>query len=124
MTRPISDRLTSRDGASFVELVVAIVIFAIAVLGMVHMGLVAGQQARAGELATDMWTVAQLKLEEIKATDFDSISGGADSIRGYPVSWTVSGADPKSVTLFITRPSVLGGQVVERVILLVPDWNN
>ena len=124
MTRAVSDRLTSRDGASLVELVVAVVIFAIAVLGMVQMSLVARQQARAGALATDVWTVAQLKLEEIKATDFDSISGGADSIRGYPVSWTVSGADPKSVTLSITRPDMLGGQVIDRVIMLVSDWDN
>ena len=124
MTRPVSSRLSSRDGTSLAEVVVAMVIFTIAVLGMVQMGLVARQQARAGELATDMWTVAQLKLEEIKATDFDSVSGGADSIRGYPVSWTVSGANPKSVTLSITRPNVLGGQKVDRVVMLVSDWNN
>ena len=124
MTRAVSDRLSSRDGASHVELIVSIVIFLIAVLGMIQMSVVARQQARAGKLATDMWAVAQLKLEEIKATDFDSVSGGADTIRGYPVSWTVSGVDPKAVTLSITRPSVLGGQVVDEVLILVPDWAN
>ena len=123
MTYALSDRLTSRDGGSMVELIVAMVVFTIAVLGMVQMGLVARQQTRAGEIATDVWTVAQLKLEEIKAIDFDSVSGGADSIGGYPVSWTVSGVDPKSVTLSITRPRMLGGDVVDQIVMLIPDWD-
>ena len=113
---------TSQAGASMVELVVAIMVFAVGVLGMAHMGLVARQQVRAGRLATDMWTVAHLKLEEIKATHFDSVAAGTDTVRGYGVSWTVTGADPKSVTLTISRPSVLGGPLADTVVLLLPNW--
>ncbi len=124
MTRVATHRPTHRDGVSLVEVVVAIVIFAGGVLGTLQMGLVARQQARTGEIVTDVWAVAQIKLEEMRAADFDNLSAGSDTIGGYPASWTVTGTDPKTVTLSVTRPSMLGGKVVDSIVVLIPDWND
>ena len=117
-------RRGARDGGSLVELVVAIVIFAVAVLGMVEMSLVANQLGRTGEIHTDMWTVAQLQFEKMRNDDFDSLAAGSDTIRGYPVSWTVAGTEPKTVTLQVTRPDLLGGTAVDSFVVVVADWGN
>ena len=50
------------------------------------------------------------------------VSGGSDTIRGYPVAWTVSGTDPKTVVMAVTRPDVLGGQSIDSFVMVVPDW--
>lgn len=112
----------SRRGATLVESVAALVILAVGVLGMVQMGLVAFQQARAGEIRADSWAVAQVELEALRMTPFGSLSAGNDTVGGYPVEWTVAGTEPKTVTLAITRPNVLGGQLVDSVVLVLADW--
>ncbi len=123
MSAPLpADRISGTEGGSLVELVVAIGILAISVLGTVQMGVVARQQSRAGALATDMWTVAQLQFEELKAEDFDSLATRSDTVRGFPVSWTVSGTEPKTVTLSVTRPTAAGGQVADTFVMWVADW--
>ena len=111
-------------GASLVETVMAIVIMSVAVLGTAQMGMVAHQQSRAGAVATDMWTVAQLSFEELRAEDFDSLASDTDTVRGYPVSWTVTGTEPKTVLLSVTRPTATSGQVVDTFAMLVADWDD
>ena len=105
-----------------VELIIAIVIFSVAVLGMAQTGLVAFQQARAGDIATKVWAAAQLQLEEFRQDDFASLATGSGTVAGYPATWTVTGTDPKTVTLAITRPSVLGGQAIDSFVVVRTDW--
>jgi Tfp pilus assembly protein PilV len=115
-------RQASTQGATLVELVTAVMIFAIAVLGMVQMSVVATQTARGGELQTDMWSVAQMQFEELQNLSFAAINAGTDTFRGYPVAWTVTGTDPKTVSLMVTRPNPVGTQVVDTFVMAIADW--
>jgi prepilin-type N-terminal cleavage/methylation domain-containing protein len=112
----------AHGGFTLAEVIVSILVFAVVVLGLLQMALVARQQTRAGQLKTDMWSVAQVTIEEITATSFDSISAGSDNVMGYPVAWTVAGTSPKTVTLVVQRPSVLGGIVADTFVTQVADW--
>jgi Tfp pilus assembly protein PilV len=105
-----------------IELIVAMTVFAVAVLGMVQMSVVSRMTARAGSQQTDMWTVAQLQFEELQAQTFASLVAGTDTVRGYPVSWTVTGTEPKTITMTVTRPDVLGGSTTDTFVMLVSDW--
>ena len=121
-THATLSHMESMRGASILEVVVATIILLTCVLGVVRMSIVAHQQARAGSFATDMWTVAQLQFEALRAERFDSLSAGTDTIRGYPVAWSVAGTEPKTVTLGVTRPNAIGGEAVDTFVMLVADW--
>ena len=113
-----------RAGASLVELVVAITLFALVVLGMVQMGMVSRTLARAGDLKTQSWSVASQQMERLRLTPFDYLVSGSDSVSGLPVEWTVTGTDPKTVTLLIERPDVLETAAVDTFVMYVSDWGS
>ena len=116
---PTSD---PRAGSSLVELVVAITLFSLVVLGMVQMAMVSRTLTRAGELKARMWSVASQQMEELRLTPFDDLASGSDSVQGFPVKWTVTGAEPKEVTLVIQRPDVLETSAADTFVMLVSDW--
>ena len=120
----VSERQSSA-GMSLIEVIVAMVILVVGVVGVAQYGLVARQQARRGQVAMDVWSVGHLKMEEILAQDFASIASGSDTVRGYPVRWTVTSTDPKRIKLVIERNSLNGqGVVADTLVRHVRDWGS
>ena len=109
-------------GSTLVELVMAISVFTIGVLGMVQTSVVTRMQAKAGQISTDVWSVSQSQIETLRGLEFDSLRSGSGSVRGFPVTWTVSGTDPKIVTLGVVRPRVTGGLAVDTFVTMITDW--
>ena len=100
-------------GISLVEVLVAMIIFTAGVLAVVQQMLTARQQARAGEIITESAAAAQYQMETLRSLPFDSVVSASDTVWGFPLTWTVSGTNPKVVLLTVERPSVLGGVVVD-----------
>ena len=122
--RDTSAQPDRRSGFSLVELVVAITLFSLVVLGMIQMAMVSRTLTRAGELKTRAWSVASQQMEQLRLTPFDDLTSGSDSVQGYPVSWAVTGTEPKTVTLLIERPDVLETSAVDTFVMHVSDWGS
>ena len=116
--------LGSEAGTSLVEVIVAMVIFAIAVLAAAQHGVVARQQARTAEMITEAAAAAEYQLETLRGMDFDSVTSSADTVYGYPMSWAVTGTDPKVVVLTVSRPAGVGTSAVDTFATSIHDWSN
>lgn len=79
-----------RSGVSMVEMMVAIVILAIGVLGMASTsGYVAGQMG-GGKHQTVAATVSQQVYDSLTASPCASLASGTDTKRNVTVAWTVA----------------------------------
>lgn len=92
-------------GYSLVEIVIALVIFAIAMTGLVTMSVLGSEQLRVAHDEDARWSVAQRKLEELIAQDTAALVNGTQTVAGYPLSWTVIKGDPTKIVLVVTAPS-------------------
>ena len=109
-------------GMSLVEVLIALVILAVGLLALFQQSIVARQQSLTGELKTETAALAQFKFEGLLAGQFDSISTGSDTLQGHPMTWTVTGTDPKTVTLTVERRGVLQDAVTDTFITIVSSW--
>lgn len=99
-------------GFSVVEILIALMIFAIAVLALASSGFVATKALRSGRSYTTSSSIAQTKLDSLTALGWDSLAGvtGSETVQGYPVSWEVQGTNPRRITLVVQR--AIAGQVL------------
>ncbi len=111
-------------GVSIVEVLIALIVFTVGALSAAQHTLAARQQARAGEIITESAAAAQYQMETLRSLPPDSLESGADTVWGFPISWTVSGTAPKVVILVIERPSVLGGIAVDTLVTYAADIGN
>jgi prepilin-type N-terminal cleavage/methylation domain-containing protein len=77
-------------GFTLVEVIVAIVILAVGLLGMAGTTAAVLRQISAADLSTERAMALQTTLERLRATPFDSVKSGSDSVGSFQVSWTVS----------------------------------
>ncbi len=111
-------------GVSLVEVVVALLIFTVGALAAFQQTLVARQQARAAEIITEAAAAAQYQMETLRSLPYDSVDSASDTVWGFPLTWTVSGAAPKVILLTVERPSVLGGVTVDTFVTYAADLGN
>jgi prepilin-type N-terminal cleavage/methylation domain-containing protein len=79
-----------RAGFTLVEVIVAIVVLAVGLLGMAATTTVLLRQITLADLSTERSMALQTTLERLRATPFDSVRAGADTVRNFQVSWTVT----------------------------------
>lgn len=105
---PIEPRRDER-GFSLIEVLVAITIFAVAILALSSTGLIASHTLRQGRGYMSSAAVARIKLDSLTAVGWAALAGqtGSATVSGYPVSWQVTGANPRSVVVIVGR-QVLG----------------
>ena len=97
-------------GISLVEVLVALLIFSVAIIGLSSVGLVSSKTLRTGDSYTNASIAAQTKLDSLRSVGWAALTDGltgSDTVQGYAVSWSVAGNDPRKVTLVVAR-SVLG----------------
>ncbi len=109
-------------GMTLIEVLIALVILTVGLLALSQQSMVARQQSLAGEMKSEAAALAQYKFEEFLALEFDSIDSGADTLQGHPMTWTVSGSDPKTVTLTIERRGLLQKSVEDQFITIISSW--
>ncbi len=113
-------RISGADaGISLLEVLIALLVFTIGVFAAVEQSLTARQQTRAGEYITEAAAAAQYQMEELRSHPYDSLESGSDTVWGFPLTWTVSGARPKVALLTVERPSVLGGVTLDTFVTYI-----
>ncbi len=97
-------------GISLVEVLVALIIFSVVIVGLSSVGLVSTRTLRAGDSYAGASIAAQSKLDSLRSAGWVALTDGltgSDTVEGYAVSWSVAGDDPRKVTLVVAR-SVMG----------------
>jgi prepilin-type N-terminal cleavage/methylation domain-containing protein len=79
-----------RAGFTIVEVIVAIVILAVGLLGMAGTTTVVLRQVTMANLATARTVALQSTLERLRGIPFDNVAAGTDSVGLFQVTWTVT----------------------------------
>lgn len=78
-----------RAGFSLVEVVIAIVILAVGVLGLAGTTALVVRQVTLGEMTTKRAAAFQTAIEQMRALEWEEIGGGSTTVGDYVVSWWV-----------------------------------
>ncbi len=105
MTKQLVQRLRDARGVSLVEVLVALLIFTMAILALATAGSIASKTLRSGRSYMGSWAVAQSKLDSLTALGWTALGGqsGTETVQGFPVTWNVQGTNPRRVTLVVQR---------------------
>ena len=91
--------MTTRQGFSLIELMVAIMVLTVALLGLAASSAVATQMIGAGGRHTLAASVAQSRFEMLRRGSCQALAGGSSYTRGVSESWQV---DSIRTSAFIT----------------------
>lgn len=91
-TQPTRSVRSPEAGFTMVEVIIAILILAVGILGLAGTTALSVRQVNMSDVATERSVALQTTVERIRAMDFDSVSTGTDSVGGYDVSWTTTGS--------------------------------
>jgi Tfp pilus assembly protein PilV len=95
----------ARHGGTLLEVLVAVVVFAIGLLALMAGSLVAARAMTDSKSLAAAAIAAQSTMDSLKAVGWDAINGasGSYTAKGHAVSWSVSGDNPRQVLVIITR---------------------
>ena len=100
----------SDAGFSLVELMVALVILTVGVLGLAGVSAFTIQKVTVAELDTERGTALQTVVERLRALPLDSLVNGGDSVGHFGVTWSVTNnGDHASVEIVTTGPGMARG---------------
>lgn len=101
-------RARDRRGFTMVEVIFAIVILAIGVLGLAGTTAFIVRQITLSDLMTERAMALQSTIERVQATPFASLAAGSDSIGVFYVRWTVASESGQSklVTIVTSGPGL------------------
>jgi Tfp pilus assembly protein PilV len=117
------ERLSGREGVSLVEILIGVVILAVALLGLAAAGGVAARQVYMGRVDMGRWAAMQEQLESLVALGYDSVATGTSNVQGYPMTWEVTGTNPKQVTLVMQRENFQRQTVYDTLVTYLADPN-
>jgi prepilin-type N-terminal cleavage/methylation domain-containing protein len=104
-------RPVARRGSTLLEVLVAVVVFAIGLLSLMAGSLVGARAMRDSKSFASAAMAAQSTVDSLKAVGWADIAGasGSYSVRGHDVTWSVSNDDPRRVVVTITRRTLPSG---------------
>jgi Tfp pilus assembly protein PilV len=114
-------RLREREGVTLVEILIGVIILSVALLGLAAAGGVAARQVYMGRVDMGRWAAIQQQLESLVADGYTNVSTGSGNVQGYPMTWTVSGTNPKQITLVMTRENFRGDTVQDTLVTYLAD---
>ncbi len=105
MTKQLVKRLRDARGVSLVEVLVALLVFTMAILALATAGAMASKTLRSGRSYMGSWAVAQSKLDSLTAVGWTDLGGqsGTETVQGHLVTWEVQGTNPRRVILVVHR---------------------
>lgn len=113
-----SRRFTSREGFSLVEVIVALMVLSIGLLGMAAATGWVIRTAHYGELETARSTAFRSAVEVVRSQPFAALESGSASFGDHTVSWRVGAPDSRNMSRpveFVVvgpgRVSVTGGEM-------------
>ena len=100
--------MNDRKGFSMVEVIIAIVVLAVGVLGFAGTTAYIVRQVTLADVMTERATALQTTIERIQAVDFDSVATGSDSVGMFAVTWSSASetSQSKLVTILTEGPGL------------------
>lgn len=97
-----------RDGFTMVEVIAAIVILTVGVLGMAGTTAYIVRQVTLANVMTERAVAQQTVVEKIQAMPYANVTYGSDSVGRFSVNWTSAsdGAASRLVTIITTGPGL------------------
>lgn len=92
-------RRPGRAGFTLVELIVAMLMLTIGLLGLAGVGAVVLKQMKGGTYQTIAASIAQSRFEQFEGDPCASIVGGSATVRGMTESWTAVALGSRAKTL-------------------------
>ena len=99
----------TRSGFSLVEVVCAVLIMSVGLLGMAATTTVLVHQTNISELKTQRALAMQQGIERVRALAYDSLSSGSDSSGVFEVSWSTTAESDlvKTVQIVTAGPGLV-----------------
>jgi prepilin-type N-terminal cleavage/methylation domain-containing protein len=114
-------RLQGEAGFTLAEIMVCIVILGTTLLSLTAASGYAARELSASRRDLTWWAVAQTQLESLAAEGFKDVASDSATVQGVPMTWTVAGTDPKTVTLVVRHVNSVGGTVRDTLLLILPS---
>ena len=97
----------ARGGFSLVELIFAVVILAVGMLGLGGTTAYLTRQATVADLQTERAAAVTAALERLRSLDYDAVSSSIDSVGSYEVRvYVTTGASAKAISVVTTGPGL------------------
>ncbi len=103
---------TARSGFSLVEVVFAMLILSVGILGMAATTTTLVHQTNISALKTRRALATQQGIERVRGLPYDSVSSGSDSFGDFDISWSVVAESDLAKTVRIVT---VGPGMVSRV---------
>jgi prepilin-type N-terminal cleavage/methylation domain-containing protein len=118
-----SPRIDPRAGFTVIEVILAMVVLAVGLLGTAGTTLLLVRQTTLADVATERAVALQGTIEALRSIPFDSVSSGSDSIGAFGISWTVTSENLrwKGLDIVTTGPGLKAGDGFPTVGQSVPD---
>ena len=114
--------LHDTTGISMIEVLVALIIFSITILGLTSAGIVAGGQLNMGRADIQLWTAVHYQMDQLTAEGYDSVTAGSATVQGYPMTWTIQGTTPKKILLVVDAKDSRGQVKPDTIVTYIADW--
>jgi len=101
-TRRSQSTSGGRAGFTLVEIMVALIVLTIGVLGLAATTMFTIRQTTLSELTTKRAAALQTVIEELRSVDYDSVRSGSDSVGSFKVSWSVTDGSRSKAVEFVT----------------------
>ena len=98
-TRRSGTRHGRRTGFTLVELIVAMLMLTIGLLGLAGVGAVVLKQMRGGTYQTIAASIAQSRFEQFEGDPCSSIASGTATVRGMTEKWTAAAVGLRAKTI-------------------------
>lgn len=95
-------RVGDRAGFTIVELIVAMLMLTIGLLGLAGVGAVVLKQMKGGTYQTIAASIAQSRFEQLEGDPCASITSGSATVRGMAETWTVTDLGLRAKTVYDT----------------------
>ena len=118
MKTPQRRRARDERGMSLIEVMVAMVMLASALLSLVGASGLALQTTIRGRRDMQMWAAVQRQADSLVSLGWGNVTNGSDTVQGYPMSWTVSGTDLEQIDLLVDYPNLRTGAAIQDTLIL------
>jgi prepilin-type N-terminal cleavage/methylation domain-containing protein len=125
-------RTRGNAGFTLLELIMALTVLTFGVLGLASTTLIVTRELTVAETTTERTAVLQSVMERIRATPYNLISSGSDTIGPMMVSWTSTATSGQTTVVEIVsvgpglapasvegQPPALSGSVTDTILYTV-----
>lgn len=104
----IDSERAGRGGFTIVEIVIAMIVLTIGVLGLAGTTAFVVRQVTLADLMTERAAAFQTTIDRIQSLPFDDVTSGTDSVGIFAVRWVAvnDGAQNKVVTILTAGPGI------------------